>query len=187
VLNLIQHFIQVVGEEDDKGRKTGKRVFASIAVITDRPVLDRQLQRTVRQSEQTCKAKAMIVTGSCLHAVRYKLAVDQYLKEQGYSFKALVAFSGTGQDGGMAYTEANMNGFPETQTAESFKRDECRVLIVANKFQSGCDQPLLHTMSMDRKLSGVHAVQTLSRLNRVHPGKEEMMVLSTFQRRGRRR
>jgi type I restriction enzyme, R subunit len=123
------------------------------------------------------KAKAMIVTRSRLHAVRYKLAVDRYLKGQGYSFQALVALSGTVRDGGVDYTEANMNGFPETQTAETFKREEYRLLIVANKFQTGFDQPLLHTMYVDRKLNGVHAVQTLSRLNRVHTGKEETMVL----------
>jgi type I restriction enzyme R subunit len=123
------------------------------------------------------KAKAMIVTRSRLHAVRYKLAVDQYLKEHGAPFKALVAFSGTVRDGGKDYTEANMNGFPETQTAHTFGRDEYRFLIVANKFQTGFDQPLLHTMYVDKKLGGVHAVQTLSRLNRVHPGKDETMVL----------
>ncbi len=123
------------------------------------------------------KAKAMIVTRSRLHAVRYKQAVDRYLKEKGYPYKALVAFSGTVQDGGLDYTEASMNGFPESQTAETFKRDEYRFLIVANKFQTGFDQPLLHTMYVDKKLGGVHAVQTLSRLNRVHPEKTETMVL----------
>lgn len=123
------------------------------------------------------KAKAMIVTRSRLHAVRYKLAVDKYLKEKGYKFKALVAFSGTVRDGGKDYTEAGMNGFPETQTANTFGRDEYCILVVAYKFQTGFDQPLLHTMYVDQKLGGVHAVQTLSRLNRIHPGKEETMVL----------
>jgi type I restriction enzyme R subunit len=119
----------------------------------------------------------MIVTRSRLHAVRYKRAVDRYLKEKGYPFKALVAFSGTVRDGGADYTEANMNGFPEAQTAETFKRDEYRMLIVAYKFQTGFDQPLLHTMYVDKKLGGVNAVQTLSRLNRVAPGKSETFVL----------
>ena len=123
------------------------------------------------------KAKAMIVTRSRLHAVRYRLAVDKYLKEKGHSFKVLVAFSGTVRDGGRDYTEANMNGHPETQTAEIFKRNEYRILIVANKFQTGFDQPLLHTMYVDKKLGGVNAVQTLSRLNRVYPEKNETMVL----------
>jgi type I restriction enzyme R subunit len=119
----------------------------------------------------------MIVTRSRLHAVRYKLAVDRYLLERGYPFKALVAFSGTVKDGGKDYTEANMNGFSEAQTAKSFERPEFRFLIVANKFQTGFDQPLLHTMYVDKKLGGVNAVQTLSRLNRTHPEKKGAMVL----------
>jgi type I restriction enzyme R subunit len=124
------------------------------------------------------KAKAMIVTRSRLHAVRYKKEVDRYSKEKGYNFKSLVAFSGIVRDGGIDYTESNMNGgISEKQTAETFKGNEYRFLIVANKFQTGFDQPLLHTMYVDKKLGGVNAVQTLSRLNRVHPGKEETMVL----------
>jgi len=119
----------------------------------------------------------MIVTRSRLHAVRYKLAVDRYLAERGYPFKALVAFSGTVQDGGQAYTESNMNGFPEAQTAKAFEQPGNRFLIVANKFQTGFDQPLLHTMYVDKKLGGVNAVQTLSRLNRTHPEKTGTMVL----------
>lgn len=123
------------------------------------------------------KAKAMIVTRSRLHAVRYKLIVDAYLKEHHHDFKALVAFSGTVRNRGEDFTESNMNGFSESNTAEMFKRDEYRILIVANKFQTGFDQPLLHTMYVDKRLGGVHAVQTLSRLNRVYPGKDSTMVL----------
>jgi len=85
-------------------------------------------------------------------------AVDRYIKEHGYMYKALVAFSGTVRDGGIDYTESNMNGFPETQTAETFKQNLYRILIVANKFQTGFDQPLLHTMYVDKKLGGVNAV-----------------------------
>ena len=117
------------------------------------------------------KAKAMIVTRSRLHAVRYRLAVDRYVKEKGYPFKALVAFSGTVHDGGKSYTEAGMNGVSERQTAKTFEQPEVRFLIVANKFQTGFDQPLLHTMYVDKKLGGVGAVQTLSRLNRTHAKK----------------
>ncbi|MCL5952081.1 MAG: type I restriction endonuclease [Chloroflexi bacterium] len=125
------------------------------------------------------KAKAMIVTRSRLHAVRYKIELDRYLKEKGYPFKALVAFSGQVRDpdNGLAYTETQMNHFAESKTAETFKQDDYRILVVAEKFQTGFDQPLLHTMYVDKRLSGLHAVQTLSRLNRVHPGKEETMVL----------
>jgi type I restriction enzyme R subunit len=124
-------------------------------------------------------AKAMIVTRSRLHAVRFKQAFDKYLSERKYPYKALVAFSGTVRDpkSGNEYTEASMNSFSESQTAESFKKGEYRFLIVANKFQTGFDQPLLHTMYVDKKLGGVNAVQTLSRLNRTHPGKEDTFVL----------
>ena len=123
------------------------------------------------------KAKAMIVTRSRLHAVRYKRAVDKYLAEQGYPFKALVAFSGTVQDGGRSFTEAGMNGVSDTQTARTFEGPDYRFLIVANKFQTGFDQPLLYAMYVDKKLGGVNAVQTLSRLNRTHPEKQGTMAL----------
>ncbi|MCP9850842.1 RNA-binding domain-containing protein [Cyanobium sp. Morenito 9A2] len=122
-------------------------------------------------------AKAMVVTRSRLHAVRYKLAIDRYLAERGYPFKSLVAFSGTVQDGGKGYTESGMNGLPEAQTASTFEQAEFRFLIVANKFQTGFDQPLLHSMYVDKKLGGVGAVQTLSRLNRTHPKKAGTLVV----------
>ena len=128
------------------------------------------------------KAKAMIVCRSRPQAVLYKRLVDAYLKTKGWPFKALVAFSGSVKHKGVEYSEAGMNSTPEekigeTQTAEAFKRDEYRFLIVANKFQTGFDQPLLHTMYVDKKLGGVNAVQTLSRLNRTCPNKEETIVL----------
>lgn len=123
------------------------------------------------------KAKAMIVTRSRLHAVRYFLALRSYLAENGHPYQAMVAFSGAVKDGAGNYTESGLNGFPETQTAEMFKQDEYRFLVVANKFQTGFDQPLLHTMYVDKLLSSVHAVQTLSRLNRTHPGKSSTCVL----------
>ncbi|MBC7764406.1 type I restriction endonuclease subunit R [Microbacteriaceae bacterium] len=115
------------------------------------------------------KAKAMIVTKSRLHAVRYYLAIRDYLARQGYPEKAIVAFSGTVVDasrGGIEYTEANLNGFSETETVEKFDSDEFKFLIVANKYQTGFDQPKLAAMYVDKKLGGVATVQTLSRLNR---------------------
>lgn len=122
-------------------------------------------------------AKTMIVTRSRLHAVRYKQAIDSYLAVHGYPIKALVAFSGKVKDNGIEYTESGMNGFPEKQTEQAFKLDEYRFLVVAEKFQTGFDQPLLHTMYVDKRLQGLHAVQTLSRLDRIHPGKTETFVL----------
>ena len=129
------------------------------------------------------RAKAMVVTRSRLHAVRTKLALDGYLAEKGHPWKALVAFSGTVKDSGEAYTESGMNSagkdraIGERQTAAEFEKPEYRFLVVASKFQTGFDQPLLHTMYVDKKLGGVNAVQTLSRLNRTHPGKTGAMVL----------
>lgn len=128
------------------------------------------------------RAKAMVVTSSRLHAVRYKLAFDKYIAEKGYEgIKALVAFSGTVQDPdipGKEYTEIGMNkGIKEKELPERFGSSEYQVLLVAEKYQTGFDQPLLHTMYVDKRLAGIQAVQTLSRLNRTHPGKEDTFVL----------
>ena len=129
------------------------------------------------------RAKAMIVTRSRLHAVRTRLALDRYLNEKGCPWKALVAFSGTVKDRGESYTESGMNSagqdrvIGERQTAAEFEKPGYRFLVVANKFQTGFDQPLLHTMYVDKKLGGVNAVQTLSRLNRTHAGKRGTTVL----------
>jgi type I restriction enzyme R subunit len=130
-------------------------------------------------------AKAMVVTRSRLHAVRYKQAIDDYIRKQGYHtgrgrIGTLVAFSGTVIDPsqpGVSYTEALMNGFSETQLPKRFTSDDYQVLVVAEKYQTGFDQPLLHTMYVDKKLAGVKAVQTLSRLNRTHPDKTDTFVL----------
>jgi len=128
------------------------------------------------------RAKAMVVTESRLHAVRYKQAFDSYITEKGYrGIKTLVAFSGKVIDPdatGIEYSEVEMNqGIREKELPERFASDEYQVLLVAEKYQTGFDQPLLHTMYVDKRLSGVHAVQTLSRLNRIHPGKEDTFVL----------
>jgi len=125
------------------------------------------------------KAKAMVVTSSRLHAVRYKQAIDAYIGKMNYAhLAALVAFSGkVVDDKGFTYTETQMNGLPESQTAEKFGGDDYQVLIVAEKFQTGFDQPLLHTMYVDKVLTGLAAVQTLSRLNRIHPKKDSTFVL----------
>jgi type I restriction enzyme, R subunit len=124
------------------------------------------------------KAKAMVVTSSRLHAVRYKLAIDRYVREQGYTdVHALVAFSGTVFDAGDQFSEPSMNEFPESETATRFGEGDYQVLVVAEKFQTGYDQPLLHTMFVDKPLTGLHAVQTLSRLNRIHADKTDTFVL----------
>lgn len=124
------------------------------------------------------RAKAMVVTASRLHAVRYKIAFDQYIDKMGYEdLKTVVAFSGIVKDDEIPYSEQDMNGFSEKELPEKFNSDEYKVLLVAEKYQTGFDEPLLHTMYVDKPLSGIKAVQTLSRLNRTCPGKEDTFVL----------
>lgn len=133
-------------------------------------------------SEMGGRAKAMVVTGSRLAAVKYKLAFDRYIKDNSYGgIRSLVAFSGSVEDPddpGSAYTEVAMNdGLAESELPETFEREDYRVLLVAEKYQTGFDQPLLQTMYVVKRLAGVQAVQTLSRLNRVAPGKARTFVL----------
>lgn len=124
------------------------------------------------------KAKAMVVTSSRLQAVKYKKAFDKYIKEKGYShINTLVAFSGTINDEGIDTTESDMNGFSESELPDKFHTDEYKVLIVAEKYQTGFDEPLLYAMYVDKKLDGIKAVQTLSRLNRTCTGKDGTFVL----------
>ncbi len=131
------------------------------------------------------KAKAMVVTRSRLHAVRMKHAIDAYIAGKGYTdIAALIAFSGTvfdpdnsAADPEKGFTEASMNGFPESALPKKFATDDYQILVVAEKYQTGFDQPLLHTMYVDKKLEDVRAVQTLSRLNRSYTGKIDTFVL----------
>lgn len=127
------------------------------------------------------KAKAMLVCGSRLHAKRYFEEFDRYILEKGYQneIKILVAFSGKVEDDNYpnGVSEPELTGYGEKELPEVFDTEEYKILIVADKYQTGFDQPLLHTMYVDKKLSGVKAVQTLSRLNRTCPGKEDTFVL----------
>ncbi len=133
------------------------------------------------------RAKAMVVTGSRLAAVRYMVAFKKYIEENSYDdIRPLVAFSGTVKDpaGGLEYTEPGMNtdavtgrSISEGQLPDRFDSDDYQILLVANKYQTGFDQPLLQTMYVDKRLADVQAVQTLSRLNRTYPGKEAPFVL----------
>lgn len=126
------------------------------------------------------QAKAMVVTSSILNAIRYKDAFDTYLKELNLPYKAIVAFSGKKDHKGIEVEESDLNKFPDNDNdiPKQFKKEDYKFLIVAEKFQTGFDQPLLHTMYVDKKLAGVHAVQTLSRLNRAYkPHKRDTFVL----------
>lgn len=136
-------------------------------------VIDHFMDNVIRKKKINGLAKAMLVTGSRKNAVKYKKAFDKYLAEINSPYKAIVAFSGE-VDG---ETEASLNHFSSASIPDEFKKSEHRFLIVANKYQTGFDQPLLHTMYVDKKLGGVNAVQTLSRLNRTTTGKSDTFVL----------
>ena len=197
-----------------KGYITYKRFFKLAKQIADDPELDKKkasskLTRFVNlhpsniaqkteiiiehfrdcvRHELNGRAKAMLVTGSRLQAVKYKLALDRYLKEKGYvDIHCLVAFSSEVKDdevSGLSYTEIQMNsGVKESELPSKFASDQYQLLIVANKYQTGFDQPLLVAMYVDKRLSGIQAVQTLSRLNRCYRGKEATIVLDFVNER----
>ncbi|ENR0324261.1 type I restriction endonuclease subunit R [Campylobacter upsaliensis] len=123
------------------------------------------------------KAKAMVVTSSRENAVKYYLFFKKYLQENYPEYQALVAFSGDKEINGESYSEVGLNGFSEAMLKDEFKKDKYRFLIVAEKYQTGFDEPLLHTMYVDKRLEGISAVQTLSRLNRMCQNKEDTCVL----------
>ena len=122
-------------------------------------------------------ARAMVVTSGVERAIQYYGAFRDYLLERKSPYKAIVAFSGEHEYGGVKVTEASLNGFASSKIADEIQNDPCRFLICAEKFQTGYDEPLLHTMYVDKVLSGIKAVQTLSRLNRAHPQKHDVFVL----------
>jgi len=136
-------------------------------------IIEHFMDNVIRKKKINGLAKAMIVTSSRRNAVKYKKAFDKYLADKGIPYKAIVAFSGE-IDG---QSESALNHFSSAAIPDEFKKSEHRFLIVASKFQTGFDQPLLHTMYVDKKLGGVNAVQTLSRLNRTAAGKKDTFVL----------
>lgn len=171
--------------EDDPefvGRKAQARVarFASLhptAIDQKVEVIIEHFRRHVRK-ELDGQAKAMVVTQSREHALRYWQHINSYIEEKGYKdLKALVAFSGDLKIDGNEWTEATANGFAETELPKKFDTDEYQLLVVAEKYQTGFDQPKLVAMYVDKKLAGLQAVQTLARLNRMYPNKDRTFVL----------
>ena len=126
------------------------------------------------------QARAMVITGGIERAIQYFHAFKNYLKERKSPYEPIVAFSGEHEYGGKKVTEATLNGFPSSQILDKVQQDPYRFLIVADKFQTGYDEPLFHTMYVDKALSGIKAVQTLSRLNRAHPQKHDTFVLDFY-------
>lgn len=147
-------------------------------------MLEHFIPHVVNTKKLKGKAKGMVVTQNIETAIRYYKAITRLLEKQGNPFKAIIAFSGTKEVDGIEYTEAQMNGFADTETKDKFNTDEYRLLIVANKYLTGFDQPKLSAMYVDKKLTSVLCVQTLSRLNRSAPklGKktEDLFVLDFF-------
>ncbi len=147
-------------------------------------MLDHFTSSVVNTKKLKGKGKAMVVTQSIESAIRYYQALQQLLNGRGNPFKIVIAFSGTKEVDGIEYSEAQMNGFPESETKDKFDQDEYRMLVVANKYLTGFDQPKLSAMYVDKKLQGVLAVQTLSRLNRsankLNKKTEDLFVLDFF-------
>ena len=152
----------------------------------DNPALDSASCQPHRESEWMMlspviafggRARAMVVCNGIERAIQYFNAFKNYLVERKSQYRAIVAFSGEHEFGGAKVTESSLNGFSSNSIAEKIQEDPNRFLICADKFQTGYDEPLLHTMYVDKALSGIKAVQTLSRLNRAHPQKHDVFVL----------
>ena len=195
ILDVLQHYttyatyyrlLKACDDDPNVERKEGARGLARFMQLHPHNIAQKtevmvEHFQTVTRHKIGGRAKAVVVTGSRLEAVRYKQSFDRYIGEKGYDIKTLVAFSGVVEDDKAAdvtYTEPGMNhGISEKELPEKFATPEYKVLLVAEKYQTGFDQPLLHTMYVDKRLAGIQAVQTLSRLNRVHPRKEDTFIL----------
>lgn len=179
--------IQKVEDDPEVPRRKAARALARFVEFHDYEIAQKvevivEHFRTHSRHKIGGRAKAMVITGSREHAVRYKLGLDKYIKDKGYTdVKSLVAFSGEitlKEFADKKFTEVGMNGgIKENELPEKFNTDEYQVLLVAEKYQTGFDQPLLHSMYVDKRLSGIQAVQTLSRLNRTARGKTDTFVL----------
>lgn len=169
--------------QDDPKYKEAKANRALMGIVDWNPAMvDRKAQIIVEHFMNDVegvighKAKAMVVTWSRPMAYRLYTAMTDYVKQQRYACQVMIAFSGALDVDGEEVTEAKVNGVPETRTAELFDTDEKRIIVCANKFQTGFDQPKLCAMYVDKQLTGVAAVQTLSRLNRTYPGKRTFVL-----------
>jgi type I restriction enzyme, R subunit len=140
-------------------------------------MVDHFLEQVIGQHKIGGQARAMVVTGSIQRAIEYFVAFRDYLTVLKSPYQPIVAFSGEPEFKGGKVSESKLNGFPSNDIADKIQEDPYRFLICADKFQTGYDEPLLHTMYVDKVLSGIKAVQTLSRLNRAHPKKHDVFVL----------
>ena len=186
--NTFKRYFQLVKNADeDKVYETGRTLRALTNYVDLQPhsietktkiMLEHFIQHTAKTIGS--KGRAMLITRSRLHCVRYKQEFEEQMREMNLPYGCLVAFSGTvhDTDNGGDYTENGMNGLaPGVSIPDTFKSPEYRILIVSNKFQTGFDEPMLHTMYVDKRLEGLQCVQALSRLNRIAEGKTDTLVL----------
>ncbi len=177
---------KVVADDPEYKTREAKRKIHRFAMLQDSNITQRiqiivEHFRTTVMSELGGNAKGMVITASRSEAVKYKQAFDVYVQQKGYAdMNALVAFSGKMEIHGTMYTESGMNGFSEKRTADMFNTKTYRILFVANKYQTGFDQPKLCAMYIMKKLNGVNAVQTLSRLNRTYSSYDKKTVVLDF-------
>jgi len=193
ILDVLAHYMPVQSyyklaktvEEDpefdvNKAQKKLRRFVESsdhAIGLKSQIMVDHFHDQVLAQNKIGGAARAMVVTNGIERAIQYYHAIRDYLQERKSRHRAIVAFSGEHEFGGEKVTEASLNGFPSAQIAEQFQEDPYRFLVCADKFQTGYDEPLLHTMYVDKTLSSIKAVQTLSRLNRAHPKKHDVFVL----------
>ncbi|EAK1467591.1 type I restriction endonuclease subunit R [Campylobacter upsaliensis] len=177
-------YYKIVSKNDNREYDKKKANAKLRAYVTNHPeTIERKAKIMIEHFFQNIckkigeKAKAMIVTSSRENAVKYYLFFREYLQKNHPEYQALVAFSGDKEINGESYSEVGLNGFSEAMLKDEFKKDNYRFLIVAEKYQTGFDEPLLHTMYVDKRLEGISAVQTLSRLNRICKNKEDTCVL----------
>ncbi|MGI6481680.1 MAG: type I restriction endonuclease subunit R [Methanobacterium sp.] len=192
ILDVLKHYlsyetyfklVKTIEDDPEFDEKKAKRVLRKF--VEEHPqairkkteiMLDHFMNSTYNKIKG--KARAMVVTRSRLHAVLYKKAFDKYIKEEGFPIKTLLAITGEVKHDEQIYSETSMNDLSRNKSIESaFEEDPYRILIVANKYQTGFDQPLLHTMYVDKSLNGVAAVQTLSRVNRIAENKNDTLIL----------
>lgn len=178
------HLVKVIENDPDFDKKKAQKklrafVESNPTAISKKAdiIVEHFHEQVVAQNKLGGKARAMVVTSSIERAIEYYYAITKALENRKSQFKPIIAFSGDKEYAGKTLNEANVNGFPSKQIEKEFKKEPYRFLIVADKFQTGYDEPLLHTMYVDKVLSDIKAVQTLSRLNRAHPQKFDTFVL----------
>ena len=158
-------------------KKLRRFVEGSDHAIRPRSWSTASMTRCWRRAKSGGAVRAMVVTNGIERAVQHYHTISDYLQERKSRYQALVAFSGEHEYGGARVSEASLNGLPSARIAERFQEDPYRFLVCADKLQTGYDEPLLHTMYVDKTLTGIKAVQTLSRHNRAHPKKQDVFVL----------